>query len=252
MKKITIGLMATMLVLCIAQGAMAKIDATVGLTLGYENRGYLQETKAGAIVRKYDISAFLLGLSGKIYFLDRFSAAVDGSVLIGKWDVEGIIVEATLKSWFNIGLYARYDVLVGEKYKLGVQAGASYDMLNLGWDNSIYSYTSVFMSPGIFGEIELLPKLKLAADVKLPIGAWFSTTEDKNANGSYFFKLFLYEAKLALVYEVMPNINVGIEGKINNMNAYRMQWYGAELKSTLYTFSNPLAWSVGLKLEYKF
>ena len=245
MKKLTMALVAIALVLCMGQVVMAKVDITAGVKAGYEHRLY-----GDGDIKTHEISAVSLGLSGNVYLINRLSLALEGDVLFGKWIYSSHPTDSSMKSWVNIGLYARYDVLVGDKYKLGVQAGASYDVLNLTVNGlRYYNYTAVFIVPGLFGAVELLPKLKLSADVKIPIGTWYEGSYSPGKK-SFFFKFFLYDTKLALTYEVMPNINVGVEAQISNMNAHGVLWLWEEMSYDEY-FTRP-AWNVSLKLEYKF
>ena len=262
MKKLTIVIMTMLLVLAMGQAAMAKVDATVGLTLGYDTRNYRYDsTSVNDYYRTYALSAFAIGISGNIYVMDRLSLALDGSMLFGVWNDFASYSPPSSNfkfSAFNLQAFARYDVLTGEKYKLGVKVGAIYDYLDLknsSWD--VEKYSAFFIAPGIYGEYEVLSRLKLSADVKIPVYGLFVGTRLSNGNtfleGSYFLKLFLYDVKVALSYEITPQINIGIEGKINNVNVFRLRWhFAAENEYVIYTYTSKPAFNLGLKVGYKF
>ena len=243
MKKITIGFVAMMLVLCLAQGAMAKINATAGISIGRESRFY--DIDDGD--RTHEISGFTIELFGDIYLANRISVGLGASTLIGSWKDSQLPnpTNPILENSYRVDLYGKYDLIVGYNYKVGAQVGVSYDRMK----TRMNTYNSVFIAPGVFGSIELLPKLNLSADIKIPLGVWY--TLKGNPTDAYFFKLFLIDAKIDLTYEVMTNVNVGIEAKIGNVNAYRIDMYKQSLRFSSKYVSKP-AWNIGLKAEYKF
>ena len=261
MKKITIVIMTMLLVLAMGQAAMAKVDATVGLTLGYDTREYRYDTSSNNY-RTHTPSALAIGISGNIYVMDRLSFALDGSMLFGVWN-DFASSSSTLSNFkfgaFNVQTFARYDVLAGEKYKLGVQVGAIFDYLDLKYASSFNpeKNAAFFIAPGIYGEYEVLSRLKLSVDAKIPVYGMFERINISNGNivdeGSYFLKLFLYDAKIGVSYEITPQINIGVEGKISNVNAYRLRWHFAtENIHTTNNYTSKPAFNIGLKVGYKF
>ena len=68
--------------------------------------------------------------------------------------------------------------------------------------------------------------------------------------GSNFFNVFFYDAKLSVLYDITPHISLGIEGVVSNTNAYALYWGVLNLnvddKVTKPNFS------IGVKVQYNF
>ena len=253
MKKVVIVIMTMLLVLVVGQVVMAKVDATVGLTLGYNAREYNYERKNDpSEFGAHTFSGFAIGMFGNIYVMDKLSFEIDASVAIGSWE-DYRSWSATKKSnlsLLNIQAFVRYDVLFEDRYKLGVQVGTIYDYMNTEKTFGTDKIDAFFIAPGIYGEFDVLPKLKIFADVRLPVYASFNFTH--NGEGSYFLKLFLYDAKIGVMYEVAPQVNIGIEGNLYNVNSWRLYWLFAVAGNNSFIYTSKSAFNIGLKAEYKF
>jgi len=119
MKKLTVLIGAMLLVLSVGQIISAKVDATAGISLGYDALSFGDSpTNNSARLVSHTLSGFKIGLLGNIYVIDRLSFALDGSISLGNWSTvddsnSNPVLNYDAKFKFillNIQAFARYDV----------------------------------------------------------------------------------------------------------------------------------------------
>ena len=253
MKKMAVVIIAILITMSIAHTVSA--NGSVGITLGYSNRGF--ERQFGGISNPSMVEnsrrAIAIGISAGMYVADRVSISFNGTYLIGnnlvKYNEDP--KEAPSFSGVNLHLFGRYDLLTNSKYKIGVQVGAIYEFLKDNMDflgindyselKLVYDGTlsTIAIVAGVYGEIEVLPRVKVFADIKMPVIEWkkgdavvkresksfmFPGLDDEKedtfarSTENVFWKNFMYDLKLGFEYQINSTVSIGLFGHVSNIN----------------------------------
>ena len=176
MKKITMVVLAMLLVASIGQVASAK--GSVGAFAGYS----------------LSANGFSVALNGEYEFVNWFSLAAEAEATIGK-NVDTDKIEAI----YLFDLEGKFTFLSTGKFNLGAKVFATADIgiLNL-----------MYVGPGIYANVTLFEKLKLELDYGCGLlGVDLAT-------GASAFVLIPYFADLGVSYALSDNISLGIRGKL--------------------------------------
>jgi len=294
MKKMAVVIIAILITMSIAHTVSAS--GSVGITIGYGKRGFTSNfNMPDPTIRESDRRAITIGISAGIYVVDRLSIAFNGTYLMGKHSVKynDVRREAPSFSGVNLHLFGRYDVLASSKYKIGVQVGAIYELLKdrMDFSGSGTNYevkhtyegtlSTISIAAGIYGEVEVLPKLSIFANAKIPIVEWKSgdavaKLDRKVLNNpllddvteyqfsrlteNTFWKKFMYDIELGLKYQINPKVSVGLFGHISNINMDVLSLSAITVRDNGFTnsrweraplYSSP-AFSIRLGAEYAF
>jgi len=176
MKKITIVVLAMLLVASIGQAASAK--GSVGAFAGYS----------------IFTNGFSVALNGEYEFVNWFSLAAEAEATIGKYGSGGKI-----GAYYLFDLEGKFTFLNIGKFNLGAKIFATAD---------IGVFNLMFVGPGIYANVTLFEKLKL----ELEYGC--SLLGVNLAAGNVVFVPEPYFADLGISYELSDNINLGIRGKM--------------------------------------
>ena len=178
MKKITMVVLAMLLVASIGQAASAK--GSVGAFAGYH------VTRSG----------FSVALNGEYEFVNWFSLAAEAEVTIGK---DGI---GDLFTGYSFDLEGKFTFLNIGKFNLGAKVFATADLV---------VHDMLFVGPGIYANVTLFEKLKVELDYGCSLlGVDFVT-------GAAGFLLLPYYADLRVSYALSDNISLGIRGKMRTL-----------------------------------
>ena len=257
MRKLSIVVITLLLVLSLGQIVAAQETANIALKLGYDKKEYHQlGSHYPNNTRTFVASAPIISLSGEAYIYDNFSLSVASNISFGHWNDSADVISTPDKHpFFSISLNpsAKYTILSGNTYKAGVQLGAYGEYFTFIFSEYYtYHFTGLFIIPGIYGEIYVIPKLKLSLDASFPIFGIFEYYESDSVEmeGSNFFNVFFYDAKLSVLYDITPHISLGIEGVVSNTNAFALYW-GVRNLSTKNNIAKP-NFSIGVKVQYNF
>lgn len=186
MKKITMALLALLLVLAIGQSAFAKGSINLGV-------GYNKMLDSGAP------SGVSIKLDGYYYFTDNFSLAAGFGVNL-------YFIPDGVGQVYSIELFSRYDLLKTSVTTIGLQFGL-IDRIIIPGLNILY------VGPGAYAKFRVGSKTNIYADIKLPIGGAIAFVEVPQ-----FVSFYVYNITLGATYEITSNINVGVEANVNNVN----------------------------------
>ena len=182
MKKITIILLAMLLVASIGQ--VASAGASVGAFAGYNIAG----------------KAFSVGLNGEYEFVNWFSLAGEAEVVIGKFG-SGDEIGAV----YLFDLEGKFTFLKIGKFNLGTKIFATA-FVTPGYSSLL------FVGPGIYVNATFFEKLK----VELEYGC--SLLAVNFAAGNVVFGPIPYFVDLGISYALSNNISLGIKGKMRISN----------------------------------
>ena len=173
MKKITVIVLAMLLVASIGQVASAK--TSVGAFAGYNITG----------------KGFSVGLNGEYEFVNWFSLAGEAEAIIMK-------KSGSIKAVYVLDLEGKFTFLSIGKFNLGAKLFANV-ILSTGDGMGI-------VGPGIHADITVFDKLK----VELDYGIGLFLTNFVNTAA---FVTIPYFADLRISYALSDNISLGIRGK---------------------------------------
>ena len=176
MKKITIVVLAMLLVASIGQAASAK--GSVGAFAGYS----------------VFTNGFSVALNGEYEFVNWFSLAAEAEATIGKVGSGGEI-----EAFYLFDLEGKFTFLSTGKFNLGAKIFVSAD---------IGGVNMMFVGPGIYANVTLFEKLKLELDYGC------SLLGVNLAAGNVAFAPVPYFADLGISYALSDNISLGIRGKM--------------------------------------
>ena len=248
MKKFALVIAVMALVLLVGQTAFAA-GSNAGLKLGYTQGVGDFNVMAATLNTSY--SAFQLGLSANYYTKINVSASLKLDLGFGK-TIISIPLANTLKTFmFNLHVFVKYDVFNSYGVSIAPQIGFILDSDKsktiespgdphwLGHERS-----AIFVAAGIFVKVNITPKFELYLDAKTPV--YYSYSCDyKSLDYSGFFEAIFYDITLGGLYEVVPNLFVGIDGNISTATTKQLSAYIDEL-------DNSFTFSVGAKIEFKF
>ena len=241
MKRLTIVIWATFLVLSLGQAVMAEeINPTVGLKLGYSHD---KIDYNGAI---FTSNQFNLGLSGQFDFSERIGLFAQVGIDLG--NITNVLEDETVSKLDLIAnISVKYNVFSNDTFTVAVQAGVSGSYNSNGFDNKD---KLLFIVPGLYADVNLGPKFNVYTNIKFPIFYYGHIDWVDIESSMGFFKLFLYDVVLGVSYEISPSISLGIEGAINNTEPQILSLIVFANKNDVpYSYTT---FNVGLKLNYKF
>lgn len=222
MKKFTTVLLAMLLVLVVGQAAFANFDISA-------NVGYAM----GIGAKKFNAVGF--GVNGGYYFTDKIGigVGVDGIIELGETDAFG--------NMFNISAVVKYNAFAFDAVDLGFQAGI-VDSIAKDKPNMLAVVVGAFVNADIAN------KVNLTADVKIPVYTMYKEVygDTPADNDAGFFKAFLYDAKIGVTYDVTPDISVGGQIGIGNINFSSVDSFKGDTNNNFSTLT------IGVKAGYTF
>ena len=241
MKRLTMAILATLLVLSIGQAVMAEdFNPTIGLKLGYIH------DKADFDGQIFTSNQFKLGLLGQFDFSERIGLFAQIGMDLGK--ITNMLEDETVSKFDLIAnISVKYNVFLNDTFTVAVQAGVSGSYHSDGFDNKD---NLLFIVPGLYADVNLGPKFNLYTNIKFPIFYYGHIDWVDIESSMGFFKVFLYDVLLGVSYEISPNISLSIEGAMDNTKPHILSLIVFASKNDVpYSYS---AFNIGLKLNYKF
>ena len=256
MKKFALVIAVMALVLLVGQTAFAA-GSNAGLKLGYAKASGDAIVGNQGTIFSDSYSAFQLGISASYYTQINVSASLKLNLGFGKTfrsSAHPDFIDNTLKTFMlNLHAFIKYDIYNGYGISVAPQIGMILDSdrsnvietvtLQPGQSTPAdYTRSAIFLAAGLFVRVDVTPKVEVYLDAKFPILYSFAYTNTPDLSGS--FDSFYYDVTLGVLYEILPNLFVGVEA--NASNSTGRQVYDVNHGKDSFGFD------VGAKIEFKF